>query len=102
MNPGPPKLLTKSKESGRQFHMLQACQLASRLTGGKFKDMEDALLKVLLEKAYYSAGRGIVYETQTDWSFRRTKNGQPSDWVTSEAMGCALEALFSLTDKEAW
>lgn len=101
-NPGRPKLLAGKKESGRQFHMLQAFHVANRLTGGKYQDMENAMLRVLLDKAYYAQGRGIVYEMAPDWSLLKIKNRGVEDWVTSEAMGCAMLALFSLSEKEPW
>lgn len=100
-NPGKPKLLTKSKESGRQFHMLQAFHVANVMTKGRYRDMEEALTRVLVEKAYYAPARGIFYESESDWTPRKTKAG-PADWVTTEAMGCAMMALFSLNEKEPW
>ena len=100
-NPGQPKLLNQTKESGRQFHLLQAFHVANRLSGGRYQAMVDAMRRVLVEKAYYPPQRGIFYETKADWSPRDTKNG-PANWVTSEAMGCALMALFSLSDEYLW
>lgn len=100
-NPGKPKLLDKSKESGRQFHMLQAFHVANQLTNGRYRDMEDAMLRVLVDKAYDRKGRGIFYEVQADWTPRKMKVGV-GDWVTTEAMGCAMMALFSLHEKQPW
>jgi hypothetical protein len=101
-HPGKPKLLGGKKESGRQFHMLQAFHVADELTSGKYQEMEDAMLHVLVDKAFYAPGQGIVYEMAPDWSLLKIKNGGVEDWVTSEAMGCAMLALFSLNEKEPW
>ncbi len=102
LHPGKPKLLDSKKESGRQFHMLQAFHVANQVTGGKYRSMEGAMLRVLLDKAYYEPGRGIVYEMAPDWSLLKAKSGGFADWVTSEAMGCALLAMFSLNEEESW
>ena len=103
-NPGKPKLLDSKKESGRQFHMLQAFHVADKLTGGKYQAMEEAMLQVLVAKAYYPQGQGIFYEVSPDWSPLKLqkKKSEAEDWVTSEAMGCAMLALFSLNEKEPW
>jgi len=101
-NPGKPKLSNKSKESGRQFHLLQAFHVANQLTGGKYQAMVEAMTRVLLEKAYDPVQRGIYYEAQPDWTPRELKNGKRGDWVTTEAMGCAMMALFSMNEKEPW
>jgi hypothetical protein len=103
-NPGKPKLLDSKKESGRQFHMLQAFHVADKLTGGKYQAMEEAMLHVLVAKAYYPQGQGIFYEVSPDWSPLKLqkKKSEAEDWVTSEAMGCAMLALFSLNEKEPW
>lgn len=103
-NPGKPKLLKTKKESGRQFHMLQAFHVANRLTGGKYQAMEKAMLEALVEKAYYAPGRGILYEVAPDWSPLKLKGkgGGVEDWVTTEAMGCAMMAIFSLDEKDPW
>jgi hypothetical protein len=104
LHPGKPKLLDAKKESGRQFHMLQAFHVANCLTGGKYQAMEKALLTALVEKAYYAPGRGIMYEVSPDWSPLKLqkKKTDAEGWVTSEAMGCAMMALFSLNEKEPW
>jgi hypothetical protein len=101
-NPGKPKLLDDKKESGRQFHMLQAFHVANCLTGGKYLESEQAMLRVLVDKAYSPQGRGIVYEMASDWSPLKVKKNGVEDWVTSEAMGCAMMAIFSLNEKEPW
>jgi hypothetical protein len=101
-DPGKPKLLDEKKESGRQFHMLQAFHVADRLTGGDYAGMESAMLDVLLNKAYYKEGQGIVYEMAPDWSLLKLKHGGVEDWVTSEAMGCSMLAIFSMNEKDPW
>ena len=100
-HPGEPKLLAKSKETGRQFHMLQAFHVANAMTNGRYHDMEEAMKRTLVERAYYPARRGLFYESEVDWSPRKTKAG-PADWVTTEAMGCAMMALFSLKEEMPW
>lgn len=95
-------VLEGKKESGRQFHMLQAFHLADALTGNRYQAMEKLMLKVALAKAYYPQGRGIVYEMAPDWSLLTMKNGQREDWVTSEAMGVALLALLGLGEGKPW
>lgn len=103
-NPGKPNLLDSKKESGRQFHMLQAFHVANRVTDGKYRAMEDALVRVLVDKAYYEPGRGILYEVKPDWTPLQLKGGKNNveDWVTTEAIGIALEALFSLDEEAPW
>jgi hypothetical protein len=103
-NPGKPKTLKTKKESGRQFHMLQTFHVANVLTGGKYQAMEQAMLQVLVDIAYYPPARGILYEMAPDWSPLKLK-GRPDgigDWVTTEAMGCAMLALFSLNEEKPW
>jgi hypothetical protein len=90
------------KEGARQLHLLQAFAVANRLTGGRFREMEEGLLTIALEKAYSPAGRGYVYLQAPDWSLLKAKQGGQRDWVTTEAMGIALEALLSLWRKETW
>jgi hypothetical protein len=92
-DPGKPKLSDSKKESGRQAHMLEAVALANRLTGNRYRKLEDDLVTVVTTKAYFAAGRGVPYEQAADWSLLALKNGVNEDWVTSEAMGIALMAL---------
>lgn len=100
-HPGTPKLNRNTKESGRQFHMLQAYHVADMLEPGRYHAMVERLEQVALEKAYTAPVRGIYYEARPDWSPRPTKAGV-ADWVTTEAMGCAMMALFSLEEKDPW
>lgn len=99
-NPGTPALISK-KEGGRQMDMLEAFHLANTLTTNRYAPTEAALKNVLLNKTYYAPGHGVLYEVNADWSVR-TINGQPENWVTTEAMGIVLEALFSLQDPQPW
>jgi hypothetical protein len=101
-NPGEPRLNSSKKESGRQAHMLEAVVVANRLTGNRYRALEEALVKVVLEKAYYAPGRGILYEQAADWSLLALKGGGVADWVTTEAMGITLEALQQRNRKEPW
>jgi hypothetical protein len=101
-HPGKPSVSRSKKESGRQFHMLQAFHLANCLTGDRYRAMQQAMLEVTLKKAYFPAGRGMVYEMASDWSRLTMKNGQRADWVTSEAMRLALLALLGLNEKQPW
>src|SRR5262249_25760563 len=87
--PGQPKLLTKTTEGGREFHLLQAFHVANVMSSGRYREMEEAMLRVLVEKAYAPAARGIYYEAERDWTPRKLKVGV-GDWVTTEAMGCAM------------
>jgi hypothetical protein len=100
LNPGTPSIITK-KEGGRQMDMLEAFHVAEGVTTNRYAATEAAVLNVLLNKTYYTPGHGILYEVNADWSVR-TVNGQPEDWVTTEAMGIVMEALFSLEDSRPW
>ncbi len=100
--PGTAKVRKGDKEGARQLHLLQAYAVANRLTGGQFRETEEALLGIALEKAYSPSGRGYVYLQAPDWSLLTAKQGGKRDWVTTEAMGIALEALLSLQRKETW
>jgi hypothetical protein len=99
---GEPQVNDGKKESGRQFHMLQAFHLANSLTANRYQAMEQMMLKVALEKAYFPAGQGIVYEVAPDWTLLTMKNGERADWVTAEAMDVALLALLGLGEEKPW
>lgn len=99
-SPADPGKFTVSKvhkEVGRQIIMLQAFNLADKLTGGKYKETEDQLLSLAISKAYYAPGHGVLYDVNADWSLRKLRNGTYEDMVTTEAMGAELESLFSLS-----
>ena len=53
------------------------------------------MLEVAVEKAYYAPGHGYLYSTDANWQ-PHLRNGQTKDFVTTEAMGIALEALLSV------
>ncbi len=101
-HPGTPVINRKRKESGRQIQMLEAFRVANSLISDRYQGMQDALLEVTIKKAYYTPGHGVLYEETTDWQPVKAKNGQIEDWVTSEAIGIALESLFSLSETHPW
>ncbi len=99
-HPGTPTLSKKTKESGRQLLMLEAFQVANTLTGGQYTGMVIAMEKVAVDKAFYAPGHGYLDQETADWKPRVLQTGanagEAEDWVTTEAMGIALEALLSL------
>ncbi|GCE14701.1 hypothetical protein [Tengunoibacter tsumagoiensis] len=94
-NPGTLTIKADEKEPGRQAAMLIAFHLANQVTGNRYQDMERQMLAVLLNKAYYAQGHGVLYEVNPDWS-PKVRAGTPQTWVTTEAMGTMLEALLFL------
>jgi hypothetical protein len=100
--PGTARVRRGDKEGSRQLHLLQAFAVANRLTGGQFRDMEEAMLRIALDKAYVPSAHGYVYLQAPDWSLLKAKSGGRRDWVTSEAMGIALEALLTLQRPDTW
>jgi hypothetical protein len=100
-SPGVPALRNTKKEAGRQISMLQAYHLANALTTNRYAATEAALRNVALQKSFYAPGHGVLYEVANDWS-PLYYNGQIGDWVTTEAMGIVLEALFSLEQQPPW
>lgn len=101
-NPGDPKTSANKKESGRQLQMLEAFAVANAFTHGQFATMQALMLRVAVEKAYYAPGHGYVYEMKSDWQLLTLPNGQHEDWVTTEAMGIALEGLFAVQESAPW
>ena len=93
-HPGTPKLKQGEKEAGRQQNVLRAVHLADTLTGGQYQSFESALLYVAVDKAYYAPGHGYLYSTQPNWQ-PHVRKGATRNFVTTEAMGIALEALLS-------
>lgn len=93
---GTPTLRKTEKEAGRQQQVLRAYHLADTLTNNQFASMETLLLQVVLTKAYYAPGHGYLYSVGADWR-PHVRKGQTKDFVTTEAMGIALEALLSQT-----
>ena len=101
-DPGTPRLSDAKKESGRQAHMLEAAVVANRLTHDRYRKLEDDLVTVTTEKAYYAPGHGILYEQPADWTLLPLKKGGKEDWVTTEAMGITLMALQERQRKDPW
>ena len=99
---GTPKAQTKVKESGRQLQMLEVFRIANLLTNNRYQDMQNALEQVAARRAYFAPGHGYLYQMTSDWQVVPLKNGQPQDWVTTEAMGIALEGLLSAQDPAPW
>ncbi|MBE3557896.1 MAG: hypothetical protein IMW89_01555 [Ktedonobacteraceae bacterium] len=99
---GEPRVNRKFKESGRQLQLLEAFRVANTVTHDRYLSMQQALLHLAVGKAYYAPGRGVLYQVTADWQPVRLKNGQVQDWVTTEAMGIALEGLFSLQKAHPW
>ncbi len=100
-HPGTPVLSKKTKQGGQQVLMLEAFQVADTLTDGSYTGMVMALEEVATNKAYYAAGHGYLDKETADWKplvLQTGDNaGEAEDWVTTEAMGIALEALQSLS-----
>jgi hypothetical protein len=101
-HPGAMKISKGSKETGRQLQMLEAFVVANTFTNDRYHDMQDAMLQVALNKAYYPPQYGVLYEESSSWQILKTKDGKPLDWTTTEAMGIAFEALFSVGDAHPW
>ena len=99
-HPGTPVLSKKTKQGGPQLLMLEAFQVANPLTDGTYTGMVMAMEQVAVNKAYYTAGHGYLDQETADWKplMLQTGNnaGKAEDWVTTEAMGIALQALQSL------
>jgi hypothetical protein len=64
--------------------------------------MQDALFQLAIGKAYYAPGHGVLFEETADWQPLKLKNGELEDWVTTEAMGIALEGLLSVSETNPW
>ncbi len=99
-HPGTPVLSKKTKQGGQQLLMLEAFEVADTLTDGQYTSMVIAMEKVAVDKAYYTAGHGYLDKETADWRplvLQSGNNaGEAGDWVTTEAMGIALEALQTL------
>lgn len=90
------------KESGRQLQMLEVFRILNTVTNNAYQSMQDLMLQITLQKAYYATGHGVLYEVRPDWTPVVYKNGVAEDWVTTEAMGVALEGLFSIEEQHPW
>lgn len=97
-DPGRFTLSKVHKEVGRQIIMLQSFHIANKLASGKYKETEEQLLSLAINRAYYTPGHGVLYDVNSDWSLRKLPNGTYEDMVTTEAMGAELESLFSLSE----
>jgi hypothetical protein len=93
--PGAIRVDTGDKEGSRQLHLFEAFCVANRQTQGRFQEMEDRLLDITLHKAYCPEQHGFVYLMDADWSLLTLKDGSKRDWVTTEAMGIAVQALLT-------
>jgi hypothetical protein len=98
-HPGTPVLSKQTKQGGQQLLMLEAFEVAGTLTGGTYSSMVLAMEEVAVNKAYYTAGHGYLDKETADWKplvLQTGDNaGETEDWVTTQAMGIALEALQS-------
>jgi hypothetical protein len=97
--PGSLTLDTTNKESGRQESILWALHLANLLTARRYLVLhtrEMQMQTVVLTKAYYAPGHGVLYEMTKQWT-PVTINNHPATWVTTEAMGIELESLMEET-----
>ncbi len=94
--PGSISVVRSKKEAGRQAIMLQAFHQANKLTNDKYKDMENHMLDVALNRIYVPSAHGSLYLVNPDWTPQRFHNGTLNNMVTTEAMGAELESLFSL------
>jgi hypothetical protein len=101
-NAGTPGINRHSKESGRQVQMLEAYRVANSFTRNSYEAMQNLLLQITSKKIYYAPGHGVLYQETADWQPVPLKSGGQQDWVTTEAMGIALESLFSLSDPTPW
>ena len=94
-NPGKPTVRTGQKEAGRQLQVLRAVHLANVLAHGQLQNMETTLLEIAVERAYYVDGHGYLYSVDPDWT-PHLRHGNNKTYVTTEAMGIALESLLSV------
>ena len=81
-------LKIKDKKTGGR--MAETLELA-KLIGDQ--SLLSKSLPIVYGKVYLADLNGVVYEQRPDWSLY-TIYGSREDWVTSEAMGLMLEALF--------
>src|SRR6266699_846127 len=99
-HPGAPVRSKTTKQGGQQLLMLEAFQVADTLTGGQYTGMVLAMEQEAVNRANYAAGHGYLDQEKTDRKplvlHTGANAGEAKDWVTTEAMGIALEALLSL------
>src|SRR5579875_2909945 len=96
-----PTVRDRTKEAGRQQQVLLAARLADLATGGAYSSLVSELAQVATERAYYAAGHGFLYQEQSDWQ-PVVRKGEVKNFVTTEAMGIAIEALFALGTPSPW
>ncbi|HEV7680063.1 MAG TPA: hypothetical protein VGQ42_15995 [Candidatus Dormibacteraeota bacterium] len=100
--PGAPALACTKKEAGRQLVVLDAARVAAAAgAGSRYDDLIQRMTAIAVGPDYYAAGAGYVYEVSRSYG-AFDNHGTVEDWVTGEADGIALEALFALTDKRPW
>ncbi len=97
-HPGTPTVQSTKKEQGRQIQMLEAYVTANHLLGNKYVDMQQEMEHVVEVQAYDVNAHGIGYECHPDWTLMHLNDGTTEDWVTTEAMGIALEGLLAMED----
>ena len=101
-HPGTPQVVKDVKESGRQIQLLEVLRVLNTLTNNRYQTMQDTMFTVATQKAYYGQGHGYLFEETANWTPLKLPNGQPGNWVTTEAMGLSLEGLLSLSDRSPW
>jgi hypothetical protein len=99
---GTPRISQGYKEAGRQLQMLEAFRIANVFTNNRYQSMQNTLMNIALNKAYLPAGHGVPYQLSPDWQIITLKNGKRLDWVTTEAMGIAIESLASTLRSDPW
>ncbi|HXA29967.1 MAG TPA: hypothetical protein VN193_14595 [Candidatus Angelobacter sp.] len=100
--PGSPSVGCSKKEAGRQLVVLDAVRVAATVgLGSRYADLQQRMTALAVGPDYYSHGAGYVYEVAPDYSLF-LNHSVPEDWVTTEADGIALEALFALSDPSPW
>jgi len=87
-----------------QYHVFASYMdnvlLANTLTRGEYTSMVTAMEQVAVNKALYTAGHGYLDQETADWKplvLQSSDNaGETEDWVSTEAMSIALQAVQSL------
>jgi hypothetical protein len=77
-------------------------RVAATLDAGmRYDDLQQRMTALAVGADYSAQGKGYVYEVARDYR-PYSNHGKPEDWVTTEADGVVLEALFALTDQRPW
>lgn len=92
-NAGQASMRTSSKEAGRQLLMYFAFHEGNESFANRYAKAENAILDVVVNKAFYQPGHGYLYEMTPDWN-PIVRKGNVDDFVTTEAMGIAVEVLL--------